>query len=473
MLKPNIAKRFRFLVAGDSEAAGMVAVNLGHETGAARLLTEPGSAAALAATEANVQVVTGRAWASGSLTKAGIAESTHLILFPRDLGEMFRCLGAAAESYNLKRADSPLQLFVALPDQNAIDAVRKTAIGFVPAANLRVQFFSLAEDAASDFIFEHFGANAGALQSGEGLDFVLVGQGEVAETVALKLARMGGGLEGSKLKLNWVLPKAGIERAEAAYKGLRQTCDLNLYSRAADGGLPLDLPLVSNRAPVLVIADQTGNLETLFCSGRMLTRFFRVYIFDPFSDQLESCFRTVLTGLPGSELVRFFGGISRFANYRRFVEVGRFGLAKAIHQNYCEARKAEGEMPKDNPSILPWDEITEDLRRANIEQADHIFYKLALLGYRLDKTPVDQRMPPATFSESEIEAMARLEHARWVADRQLSGWAFGKVRDNELKRHPMLVDYAQLPESEKEKDRQAVRTIPNVLHRAGLTVRSL
>ena len=40
------------------------------------------------------------------------------------------------------------------------------------------------------------------------------------------------------------------------------------------------------------------------------------------------------------------------------------------------------------------------------------------------------------------------------------GWTYGPVRNDELKQHPDMIPYSQLPESEKEYDRQmAMKTI--------------
>ncbi len=59
--------------------------------------------------------------------------------------------------------------------------------------------------------------------------------------------------------------------------------------------------------------------------------------------------------------------------------------------------------------------------------------------------------------------MARVEHIRWSWDRRLNGWIYGNVKDNANKIHPGLIPFEELPESEKEKDRELVRLIPALL----------
>jgi ryanodine receptor 2 len=51
------------------------------------------------------------------------------------------------------------------------------------------------------------------------------------------------------------------------------------------------------------------------------------------------------------------------------------------------------------------------------------------------------------------ELLAENTHEVWSASRIKDGWVYGKERNDELKHHPCLVPYNELPESEKEYDR--------------------
>lgn len=53
------------------------------------------------------------------------------------------------------------------------------------------------------------------------------------------------------------------------------------------------------------------------------------------------------------------------------------------------------------------------------------------------------------------ELLARNAHDIWARQRLADGWRFGASRDDSKKEHPCLVPYEQLPESEKEYDRNA------------------
>lgn len=53
-----------------------------------------------------------------------------------------------------------------------------------------------------------------------------------------------------------------------------------------------------------------------------------------------------------------------------------------------------------------------------------------------------------------IERLAENTHEVWSSQRIKDGWTHGLKRDDANKHHPCLVPYGQLPESEKEYDRQ-------------------
>ena len=52
-----------------------------------------------------------------------------------------------------------------------------------------------------------------------------------------------------------------------------------------------------------------------------------------------------------------------------------------------------------------------------------------------------------------IEQMAKNVHEVWSKTRIQQGWTYGEQRNDELKTHPCLVPYEELPEEEKEYDR--------------------
>ena len=63
-----------------------------------------------------------------------------------------------------------------------------------------------------------------------------------------------------------------------------------------------------------------------------------------------------------------------------------------------------------------------------------------------------------------VEQLARNVHDNWSVGRINEGWTYGPERNDTLKQHPCLIDYDDLPESEKEYDRNtAVETLKLIL----------
>jgi ryanodine receptor 2 len=83
-----------------------------------------------------------------------------------------------------------------------------------------------------------------------------------------------------------------------------------------------------------------------------------------------------------------------------------------------------------------------------------------------DTTAVE--MPPEL--QPLVERLAANSHAVWAAQRIRDGWTYGPVRDDANRRHPCLVSYEELPEAEKEYDRQSVRQTLKVILAMGYRI---
>lgn len=63
-----------------------------------------------------------------------------------------------------------------------------------------------------------------------------------------------------------------------------------------------------------------------------------------------------------------------------------------------------------------------------------------------------------------IEQMSKNVHEVWAKNRIEQGWTYGEKRSDELKQHPCLIPYEELPEEEKDYDRDtALGTLKLIL----------
>ncbi|MBE6192504.1 MAG: Ryanodine receptor Ryr [Rikenellaceae bacterium] len=66
--------------------------------------------------------------------------------------------------------------------------------------------------------------------------------------------------------------------------------------------------------------------------------------------------------------------------------------------------------------------------------------------------------------EPLIEQMAKNVHDVWAQSRINDGWTYGPERNDEKKHHPCLVEYEELPDSERAYDRDtAIGTLKLIL----------
>lgn len=80
----------------------------------------------------------------------------------------------------------------------------------------------------------------------------------------------------------------------------------------------------------------------------------------------------------------------------------------------------------------------------------------------------DVRLPNEL--EELVEQMAKNVHEVWAQGRIEQGWTYGEERNDALKKHPCLVPYEDLPESEKEYDRNTAVSTLKLILKLGFTI---
>lgn len=69
-----------------------------------------------------------------------------------------------------------------------------------------------------------------------------------------------------------------------------------------------------------------------------------------------------------------------------------------------------------------------------------------------------------------IEQIARNVHEVWATKRICEGWKYGSERDDRKKETPCLVPYEELPEAEKDYDRQTVAETIKMIIKLGYKI---
>jgi len=145
-------------------------------------------------------------------------------------------------------------------------------------------------------------------------------------------------------------------------------------------------------------------------------------------------------------------------------------VSRSLHESYVEK---DLQMLKNNPDhkvhtySVPWDQLPENIRNANRAVADHFEIKLRAVGCKMVAKELGKE---AELDTAEIEQLAYMEHQRWWADRSINGWKFAKTRDDQKKLHPNMIPYSELSEADKQKDRDSVLKMLDVVRSKGYRI---
>jgi hypothetical protein len=157
---------------------------------------------------------------------------------------------------------------------------------------------------------------------------------------------------------------------------------------------------------------------------------------------------------------------------RADIELARLSVdelvARAIHDAYLEHRMATGAAAGSEPSLETWDVLAPELQASSHGQACNVLAVLGELGYRI--VPAERDVEPAVPGADERELIARRVHEAWAEQREDAGWRTGAARDDELRLHPDLVPWEELPEDRRDIDRHLVERLPQLLGAAGLVI---
>jgi len=145
-------------------------------------------------------------------------------------------------------------------------------------------------------------------------------------------------------------------------------------------------------------------------------------------------------------------------------------LARAIHEEFlANQRGKKVEKGIEKASLVPWGQLSEEYKNTNRQQAEDIPRKLHAIN--CDFIPVKGRDPKLiTLTKKEMDTLAKIEHERWVQQKFLQGWSYGKEKNEKMKTHPDLVAWEKLTDEEKQKDFDAVAVIPKYLAKKGFEI---
>jgi len=451
------------VVAGDGPVAVTVARNLRAERRTV-VLVSTSDDTLTEARRHKVLGVRGDFADSGTLRAANVARASELFACT-DAGTLNAALVLRArdEIAARTRRKEPLAAYAMVRDAELGVALRARRIGVSGDPRLRLDFFSV-EDIAARGLFDKYPLVQQDPHQTQ--QVVISGFGQLGQAVLREVAHRRQVLPGTLPVAVFVrhASKADVENVANAFPAINASC------RISYGETP-PLPAAGEYTAYVCLDDDDEALsEGLAMAHALASARGHVVVCmreeDPFAEVLAA-----RSGLIDDVMGRLsvFGVIQEGcvpANIRAdFTDQ----IARSIHAAYVAEQQDAGATEATNPSMAPWERLGPDLRRANIDQAVDIGTKMAAIGAIV--IPESAAAPEFHFADDqEIERLAIMEHDRWMRERTAAGWKYGAERDNDKKLHPDLKPWADLNEADRDKDRDAIRTLPETLHKAGFQV---
>ena len=144
-------------------------------------------------------------------------------------------------------------------------------------------------------------------------------------------------------------------------------------------------------------------------------------------------------------------------------------LAAAVNESYLRFVQHN---PPDPAYLQAFDKLDPWRKATNVAAAARLPEILALAGLRLvpGKATAEEETAVRKQLEHHLEVLGEHEHMSWVNFHVQNGWTYSPTRDNAKRRHNLLVSYDKLPNDQKPKDHQAIRTYPDLARLAGYKI---
>ena len=419
-------------------------------------------------------IVMGDATEDVTLRKAGLERARMLFAVCDEDGVNAETAILAQTLVTRSAGKALLEMFLHIENLRLCGLLRTHGIGELKGAGSRFRIFNIHENAARHALKTHPLDGTGLSASDpRRVQLVLIGFGKMGEMLALHAAQNGHYANGTRLILTVIDRQASARSAAFLTRrpSFKDVCDVEFWNE--DYESPRVLEAIEAFA-----RDEKRLLNLIIClpeDSQSLTCALRC------AEIFKECGVSILVRLErdsglavlaehprataGAKIRTFVVGGS-FCSEKEIVEKDRARLARAIH---ADRRANSG---PENP-IPHWHDLDEETRDFYRQAADHVPVKLRAVD--CETAGLENAPESFAYSEGEIDLLAQMEQRRWMASRILAGYRFGPTadgkKDSHRRIHPMLVEWAALPDSERMALRAAAARIPECLRTMGKGIR--
>lgn len=420
-----------------------------------------------------VIVIQGDATEGETLKSARLLRASHLVCL---LGKDELNLRIALQARRLLQGKKgeKLTCILHLVSEDLFDLVKKSELSLDEDDPLTLEIFNTYEREAHHLLTSLWQQAAGGLREPSRL--LVIGLGRLGQNILRQAAyRRYNSIENERLEITVVDQAASsrIEHLLAEYPQIAKVSDFH----------PVQVDLTSVnvwKQALLEGAKDTGFDQIYICLGNsilgvqvclnlaQMPEFLGVPIFVRM--EKDSGLGELLESSIGGQVSQ--SRIIPFDMYDQTCSASLiFGglhelLAIKLRENYLQGLDAT---IANQLSKIPWEDVSEQEKDANRQQANRICHVLDGGGYSIN-TLQNWDTGKLIFTPDQVQQMAQLEHALWSQWKRETGWHYAPKRDDEQKFHPDLVPWKDLPESEKKKNEDYIRTLPALLAELGFQI---
>jgi hypothetical protein len=359
---------------------------------------------------------------------------------------------------------------VHMVDRHAGDLFRNHSVFKDYSAYISVRMFNVYDNAARLFWQRELIRRAPtAPNDPRRFHVAIAGMGEMGEAVMLRVIKSAHFANGRKPAFTLVDLQADRvrERLAQRHPALESLCEIGWIDgemSAADTQCRIAQRLSSpDDIGIVVICadDDHGNFVTALQTALHLSATdIPIFVRLSTSAGLAEILRDEKSEAALAHRIEAFGLVTECCSVDVVLENRLFRFAREFHRAYV-ANRAKAGVPDSDPSMKKWEALDESLRESNCEQAEHLKVKLLTAGIPPEAAGHSH---PVAFNDKQVEILARMEHARWYAERRLAGWTYAPPPKNVAHRtSPHLVPWEELDESIRQIDRDAVQAIAPVM----------
>jgi hypothetical protein len=404
------------------------------------------------------------------LSKARIKHAKHLICVAGDDGINAEIAVQAGDVLSNHR--EALTSLIHIVDSQLCQLLRKQEFMTKKTSSLRVEFFNVYESSVRQLLEQH-----PAFDSNENPSLLVIGLGQMGESVLLGLSRMWirqRKESSDKLQITVLdrIAKKKVEALKVRFPYVERNCLITPLDMEISSAEFFERSFLRNPSPASIyvcLDNDSLVLSTALLLKQWLPSAKSIFVRMSHQHGLATLLRQSTGTRDESKLIPF-GAAEQICTPALLTGGIKEILARVIHEEFVNNLRKQGATRETHAACCPWEELPDWLKESNRTQADHIGEKLKRVGCDVISFS-NEDAEQFLFTTEEIEILARMEHDRWMQERTGDGWKYAAgEKDAEKKTSPYLIPYDQLPDTVKDYNRNTIRELPRFLARAGYQI---